>query len=113
MDDPDLLRIITDILTLEGWKPVPASSGETAIEALQSGVFDLMLLDLNLPDMTGWRVLEAAREVDPSMPVVILTAIETNATRQQATAAGVKDYLTKPVSAHDLMAVLRRNLGES
>ncbi|HLF78619.1 MAG TPA: response regulator [Dehalococcoidia bacterium] len=110
-DDQDLQRILIDVLTLEGALPVAASDGAIALSLASSQDFDLVVLDLNLPDMTGWDVLRGLQASQPGIAVVILTASADEASRQRALAAGVVDYVFKPVAIRELVSLLQRRLG--
>ena len=110
-DDQDLQRILIDVLTLEGALPVAASDGTMALSLASSQDFDLVVLDLNLPDMTGWDVLQGLQATQPSIAAVILTASADEASRQRALAAGVVDYVFKPVAIRELVSLLQRRLG--
>jgi len=80
-----------------GYSVIEASDGETAIRKAKETVPDLILLDLNLPDMTGKDVLRVVREKNKTVPVVIITANEDRDVIVQLMRLGISDYLIKPV----------------
>jgi DNA-binding response OmpR family regulator len=102
---------MVDILTLEGADPVATSSAKDAIALATDQSFDLALLDLNLPDLTGWDVLAELQSLNPPLPAVLISVSTDEAARQRAYASGALEYLVKPVAMGDLVALLRRHLG--
>lgn len=86
-----------------------ASSGLEAIERLALMQVDLMILDLNMPDMHGLEVLEFVRghQVYRSIPIIVLTTRGDEASRVAALAAGATHYLTKPFDPHQLTGYVR------
>jgi DNA-binding response OmpR family regulator len=111
-DDPDLQRVLVDVLELEGAMPVACGTAACALEELDAQLFDLLVLDLNLPDMSGWEVLRRVQAGSFSMPAVVLTASASEANRQRAMGAGAADYVVKPVAVGPLIATLQRHLAD-
>jgi CheY-like chemotaxis protein len=111
-DDPDLLRFAQVTLRLGGYRAVTATDGETALALAKKARPHLMVLDLRLPELDGWQVLAALRAEPKTarLPVLVLTASAGPADRERALAAGVADYLVKPVSADALLAAVERAL---
>ena len=113
-DDQDLRSVIYDTLSIEGAAPNAVSDGESALEALErDGQFDTVILDLNLPKMSGWEVLETIHLENPNLPVVILTASADPENRRNALAMDASDYTVNPVSIRELIDVLERHVGPS
>ena len=93
-----------------GHKALLAESGKSGIEIAQSSHPDLILLDLSLPDINGFQVLEKIRE-DPDttgIPVVILSAGVSKQDPQTALASGANAYLNKPIGLNDLQQAINR-----
>ncbi len=112
-DEDAIRRGIVDALGVAGYQTVEAADGEAGLtEARRAGV-DLVLLDLLLPKMNGFDVLEQLRLTRPALPVVILTARGSEDDRVRGLHGGADDYLVKPFSARELLArvdaVLRRS----
>jgi CheY-like chemotaxis protein/phosphoribosyl 1,2-cyclic phosphodiesterase len=99
-DDPDIVRLLTMTLQPEGFRLLPASDGNTALEIARAERPDLLLLDWNMPGRSGLEVCRALRaESDPDLrevPVVLLTAQAEAEDTAAGFAAGVTDYVTKP-----------------
>lgn len=90
-------------LELEGYQVVSAMDGSRAIKELQNQYFDLMILDIMLPEMDGIEVLETIRVQNNSIPVLILSAKNTSADRVLGLKKGADDYLTKPFNLEELL----------
>ncbi|HEY7064424.1 MAG TPA: response regulator [Chloroflexota bacterium] len=114
-DDPDLLRFAEVTLRLGGYRAVTATDGATGVALARKARPRLVLLDLRLPQMDGWQVLETLRAepATAALPVLVLTASAGPQDKDRALAAGVSDYLVKPVSADALLAAVERALGPS
>jgi len=109
-DDPDLVRLMSRFLALEGFTPVCASNGHEALAYLQAGgAAQVILLDLRMPIMDGWAFRRAQR-ADPtiaSIPVVVLSGVvELEGLRDLEVAA----TFSKPVSLPEMVTAVRRLL---
>jgi CheY-like chemotaxis protein len=106
-DDPNLVRLMTKFLTLEGFAPVPAGNGQEALAYLRGGGgARVILLDLRMPVMDGWT-FRREQQADPSLagiPIVILSGVDADQTHDLHPAAA----FNKPVSLPDLVGVVRR-----
>jgi DNA-binding response OmpR family regulator len=98
-------RLLRTVLEREGFKVVEASDGLEALEAIDTQGVDLVLLDHDMPRLTGLGVLEELRAqvTTASLPVIMLTA-RTDDTESLALELGAQDYLTKPVQPRSLVA---------
>jgi two-component system, chemotaxis family, chemotaxis protein CheY len=106
-DDDDVRASIADVLDLAGYVVVEASNGRNAMRAMRAEPPRMVLLDLMMPVMSGWEVLEQMR-ADPvlaGIPVCLLSA------QGQIEAADAVQVLHKPVSIEDLLAVVRSHCG--
>lgn len=99
-----------DVLRLERARPTAVSSGADALDTIAKTPLDLVLLDLNLPDMEGWQVLEGLRQSKTELPVVILTSNASEVSRQRALSSGAIDYVVKPIAVRELAQLLARHL---
>lgn len=103
VEDRDSLRKMLDrALRQEGYEVESAADSSTGIELLRERPFDLVLTDLKLPSGSGLEVLEASRQAQPHVPVVVLTAYGTVDTAVEAMKLGAADFLEKPVDIDDL-----------
>src|SRR5581483_8379930 len=94
-DDPQLLRLVTRNLQLEGYEVLAASDGQQALEFIEAHMPDLILLDVMMPKLDGFAVLERVREF-ASTPVIMLTARGQDQDKIRGFDLGADDYLTKP-----------------
>jgi CheY-like chemotaxis protein len=108
-DEPDVLLLCRVNLEFEGYEVVEASDGEQAMERLREQPFDVVLLDVMMPKMDGWQVLEAVKADDDlkDLPVVMLTAKVQDQDQIRGWSQGAADYITKPFSPLALSQVLQ------
>jgi DNA-binding response OmpR family regulator len=95
-DEPSVCLILERTLLRQGYKLEVATDGETALRVLRQNHFDLILLDLNLGDMSGLSLLKAARQQDEDVVVIILTGQGSLQSAVEALRLGAFDYLFKP-----------------
>jgi DNA-binding response OmpR family regulator len=105
-DDADQRKVLQDRLHLYGYAVACAPDGRTAIDMLESGSFDGVLLDLNLPTLHGNEVLLQTRQRFPDLPVLIMSASQSRIRAAKASQAGACGYLMKPFSAGDFKSAL-------
>jgi DNA-binding response OmpR family regulator len=103
-DNADLAYGLRNNLEIEGYEVAVADDGLAALEALASSAPGLVILDLMLPGMDGFRVLKALREGGHRMPVLILTARGEEADKVRGLKMGADDYITKPFGLLELLA---------
>jgi signal transduction histidine kinase len=96
VDDDDGVRLSLRVLFSSDYQVLLADSGMQALSVLQSNPVDVVILDLNMPGMTGIQLLEKLKRLDPSLEVIILTGQGSLETARQALSLGAFAYLTKP-----------------
>ncbi|HEY8843769.1 MAG TPA: response regulator transcription factor [Gaiellaceae bacterium] len=113
-DDADVRALVSTLLGRAGYLVAEASDGRAALKALYGQRPDLVVLDVNMPDLDGWATLERIRELS-DVPVVMLSARGEELEKVRALRAGADDYVTKPFGRQELLArvesVLRRTAG--
>ena len=112
-DDEDNKQVIEMIVQfVMGHKVVIAEGGQEAIRLAKENKPDLILMDLSLPDLDGWKVTEILKQMDDfkQVPIIALTAHAMVGDREKALEAGCDDYLTKPVDIDTLTALVGRYL---
>ena len=107
-DDASARVYVAGVLRHEGYNVSAAESGEAALTLLESGVPDLVLLDIEMPGMGGYDVLETLRAAPATarLPVIFLTVKDTTEDQKRGLKEGVVDYLSKEVLTPDKVAVL-------
>jgi len=109
-DEPGLVLTLTDRLTREGYAVESASDGETGLERASREPFDLLLLDLMLPRMSGFDVCRELRHRDIGTPVIMLTARGAVVDKVVGLKLGADDYVTKPFEMAELLARVEAHL---
>lgn len=102
-DDETLSFITKDHLELQGYEVVHCSSGGAAFDKFKNESFDLVILDVMLPEMDGFTIAENIRKKDHQIPILFLTAKSLKEDRIQGLKLGGDDYLTKPFSIEELI----------
>jgi two-component system, OmpR family, KDP operon response regulator KdpE len=114
-DDPQMLKAVSNVLKARSYSVVTADDGESALDLLAGEQVDLVLLDLGLPGLDGYGVLERFRTWSET-PVIVLSVRDAQDEKVAALDAGADDYVTKPFAAKELLArmraVLRRATGD-
>jgi CheY-like chemotaxis protein len=110
-DDPEIIASFEAILRSEGYEVATARDGREALERVTQSPFDLVLLDLLLPDTDGWAVLERVREIRPGARVVILCADVDAEGTVEAFRLGAVDVLLKPPDVDKLLRFLDEMTG--
>ena len=116
-DDAMLGRAVLTALKMEGYDVDWMSAGQSALHCLETEDYDLVILDLGLPDLDGKNVLTTLRKRGATTPVIVLTARDSIEDRVGGLDAGADDYMVKPFDQHELMArvraLLRRRSGRA
>jgi len=111
-DDEDLIELLSFNLRSSGFAVGTAADGIEALKKARSLAYDLILLDLMLPELDGFAICEILRR-DPATadtPIIILTAVSTEFARLTGLEAGANDYLTKPFSPRQLISRVKELL---
>ncbi|MBO1333961.1 response regulator transcription factor [Streptomyces sp. VRA16 Mangrove soil] len=102
-DDPDVRLVLTVLFERQGWTVLTSPDGRSALRTLLERNPDVLVLDIGLPELDGWQVLERVRDMT-DLPVLMLTAHGHETDRVRGLRAGADDYLTKPFSNNELVA---------
>ncbi len=114
-DDMAIREMMAFSLQQEGYSPVKAASAHAALEWLNQGRPDLVIIDWGLPDMTGIELIEVIRrdQLIKAVPIIMLTARGEEADKVKGLETGADDYLTKPASVAELLARIKAHLRRS
>lgn len=109
-DEIDLLKPHILFLKSKGYEPVTVNNGRDALELVASRPFDLVILDENMPGLTGLETLQRVKEISPQTPVIMITKSEEENIMDQAVGNKIADYLIKPVNPMQILMSIKRNL---
>jgi DNA-binding NtrC family response regulator len=109
-DEPDMVENCARILQRGGYEVLTATDPRRGLVMLESGRPDLLLTDLKMPEIDGMALLRRARELDPALPVIMITAFATVESAVAAVKEGAFDYLPKPFSVDQLHVAVDRAL---
>ncbi|HEY5430224.1 MAG TPA: response regulator [Solirubrobacteraceae bacterium] len=102
-DDEGIARLLTTLLTRAGFEVLRADDGRGGLRTLYEAKPEVVLLDVGLPELDGWEVLERLRDIS-EVPVLMLTARTDSADKIRGLRGGADDYLTKPFDNGELLA---------
>lgn len=109
-DDPATRRLLNRALEADCHDVEEAATGAQAVAATRSGAFDLIVLDLVLPDMSGIHVLEQLLAERPDSRVIVVSGVQLGEARDDALRSGALDFLSKPFAVNELVARVRARL---
>jgi len=109
-DDPSILEILKLGFRTKGYEVITASDGKSAIQAIEQSRPDLLVLDIEMPHLTGIEVLRHLRKDWPALPVVIMTAHGTISLAVEAMKEGATEFITKPFEMEQLLLVIQKAL---
>jgi PAS domain S-box-containing protein len=107
-DDPDIRESLGDMLAHEGYRVQTVPDGTEALQCVKRERYSAALLDIQLPDLDGLSVLKVMMELDPNLPIIILTGHANAENTIGSLVKGAFAYLTKPYNKQELTAILRR-----
>ncbi|MTI86519.1 MAG: response regulator transcription factor [Balneolaceae bacterium] len=109
-DEPSLVFTLRDTLENEGYNVIVCENGTEAVSMVQEHEPDLMILDIMLPEKSGYEICEEIRELKYTFPVIMLTAKDQEIDKVKGLNVGADDYLTKPFGVKELLARIEARL---
>lgn len=109
-DEIELLKAHIIFLEKKGYEVVTVSNGPDAIDQCRQQTFDLVLLDEQMPGLSGLETLQQIKEIQPATPVVMVTKSEEENIMDQAIGSKIADYLIKPVNPNQILLTLKKNI---
>jgi two-component system response regulator (stage 0 sporulation protein F) len=103
--------LIRDILERDGYRIVEAENGTQALQKVSTDVFDCVMLDLIMPDISGLKILKYLKENRPGIPVIIVTAHLQESVREHCLQLGAAAFINKPFSKDELRHEVKRVVG--
>ncbi len=110
-DEQGFVSVLSKRMARRGIRVVESHSGSRAIQLLRHQDFHAAVVDLKMEDMSGIEVLKIFKKMVPELPVIMLTGHGCEAAAKEGMASGAAEYLTKPCSLDDLIAIIRRVAG--
>jgi DNA-binding response OmpR family regulator len=108
-DEEDTLAVVKIILEKEGFEVISVSQGLDALDAINLNVFGLLILDIMMPDISGWELFSRISKIRPDYKVVFLSILELPDQKlKELKEAGVKDYIRKPFDRSDFVARVKK-----
>ncbi|MGD8518743.1 MAG: response regulator [Anaerolineae bacterium] len=111
-DNAEIVSALSDVLSTKGYSILTADNGRTALTLTERENPDLILLDWNLPELSGYEVLEALRAKGNDTPVVLMTVYGSESVAVQAFRLGIRDYIRKPLRVTEILDSVERALTE-
>jgi two-component system cell cycle response regulator DivK len=110
-DNDKNMKLFRDVLAATGYRTLEATTGREAVDLASEHIPDLVLMDIQLPDLDGMQALQRLRAdaLTAAIPVVALTAQAMQGDRERFLAAGFDGYVSKPVNVHDLIETVRQH----
>ena len=109
-DEPPIRRFLRTSLVSQGYQVLEAGDGTEAMDALKRNAVDVVVLDLGLPNMHGFEVIERLRKSGSPIPIIVLSSRTDEAGKVKALDLGADDYVTKPFGIDELLARIRTTL---
>ncbi len=110
-DDHDVLRLIQHLLNENGYETCEATNGLAALNFFEHQFFDLIITDLKMPRMDGMSFLREVKQLEPMIPVIVLTAFASAETAAEAVNNCAFSFLSKPFKVDELLCNVARALG--
>jgi len=111
-DEKNIRHLISNEFSLEGFEVVTAASGEEGLKLFNSRMFDMVLLDIKLPRLSGIEILKQMKQKSPATEVIMITGYGDIRTAVESIKLGARDYVTKPFKLGELLALVRRAINE-
>ncbi|MCK5203958.1 MAG: sigma-54-dependent Fis family transcriptional regulator, partial [Desulfobacterales bacterium] len=109
-DEAPHRKMIEAVLTDEGYEIKQADDGQAAIEAVDQGFYDLILMDIRMTKVSGIEALKQIKDISPGIPIIIMTAYASVDSAVDALKSGAYDYLTKPLDIDELKILVQKAL---
>jgi len=113
-DDENTRKLMHEVLKENGYKPILAKDGMEALDLLDTVLVDLIVLDIMMPRMDGYEFSKTLRDVGWNIPILMVTAKESQVDKERGFIVGTDDYMVKPVDEEEMLlriaALLRRSL---
>ena len=103
-------RLMEKLIQSKGWECVLVVDGSEVLRELDKGDFDIILMDISMPDMDGYTATKILRKFNQTIPVIAITANALEGFREKCLSSGMNDYISKPFRKEELFAVMEKYL---
>lgn len=113
VDDMEFnLELTARLLKLHGFNTIFANNGKQAVQITEEELPDIVLLDIGLPDIDGWDVIDTLKDIESTknIPIIALTAHDTIAHKNRAKSSGCAGFLTKPIEIETLLSEINKSI---
>lgn len=113
-DEADILKVLKRFLEIDGFEVTTSCAGKDALNKINSEIFDLLILDVMMPEINGWEICKKAKEnpKTKNVPVIILTAKSQNVDAIMSYECGADEYATKPFDYSELSVTIKKLLSQ-
>ena len=106
-DDKNIRKLLSVVLTKEGFTVVPATDGANALEIMDKESVDLIIVDVMMPNVNGYEFTECVRGINPKIPILMVSAKQLSEDRKRGFLAGIDDFMVKPIDTEELVLRVR------
>ena len=111
-DDPIILKLIENHLSLEGYETTTAEDGFNALEKIQKNQFDLIISDIMMPNLSGLSLLSISKEFPVKVPIIFISSLNKGDIIAKSLRLGMDSFMAKPIDLKDLSERIKRMIGE-
>ncbi len=106
-DNPDVLKMLDEILGLQGHRVVACDDGQTAIDTFNQQSFDIVITDLGMPEVNGWDIVQAVRDKSVDLPIFVITAIGEYVDSEKVRELDVQAVIRKPFRIAEINTLIQ------
>ena len=109
-DEPDVLEILKEFLEFLDYQTVTFRDPNIAISSFKAGIYDLIITDINLPEINGFALIKKIREIDQTIPIIVITGYIENFAKENIFSKGANAYIEKPFNFNQLKSTIEKTL---
>ena len=109
-DDPIVLDSCKRVFEAEGFEVFVVPSADQALKAMENSIFDILLIDVKMPERDGMYLMRAVKKQWPEIPIVVMSGYPTPETIAEGLRLGAEEFIAKPFTPHELLEIVRQVL---
>ncbi len=109
-DEVEFVNMLASLMRMQNLDVQTATGGIKALQIMTSGDFDLLVTDINMPEMDGVELIREVKKIKPDLKIMVMTAYPSKGVRDESTRLGVLDYIIKPFPINDFFQLLKKRL---